>query len=275
MVSLIILQVPCQKVLKCVPICLYFVEFQHLINNKVAAVIGLHQVKQSFQPGSIEKDNCIIFGRVADIEEAVKGNCVDFPIFRLFIFPMHLDDNAVWLPVVVFLSPVPVVGADVLWSLEFPDSIGDELTHLGAAFHIVLASPGDNDFTPVLKLVDAFVSLAHIRKSLLVNANHIVGVIVERITALVVPHLSIKHTENGVDVVLVDFFLKDLTEPIKVAVRKVADNIGVDAIAVLIVADEKRIPHDVFGKAVGLDFTEVAEGDDVFFHDATYFGVTL
>ena len=101
------------------------------------------------------------------------------------------------------------------------------------------------------------------------------GVIVERITALVVPHLSIKHTENGVDVVLVDFFLKDLTEPIKVAVRKVADNIGVDAIAVLIVADEKRIPHDVFGKAVGLDFTEVAEGDDVFFHDATYFGVTL
>jgi hypothetical protein len=82
-------------------------------------------------------------------------------------------------------------------------------------------------------------------------------------TALVVPHLSIKHTENGVDVVAVNFFLKDLTEPIKVAVRKVADNISINTIAVLVVADENRIPHDVFGKAVGLDFAKVAEFKNV------------
>jgi hypothetical protein len=45
---------------------------------------------------------------------------------------------------------------------------------------------------------------------------------------------------------------------------------GINPVPVLIVGIEKGIPHDVFGKAVGLNLTEGNEGDDVFLHNERY-----
>ena len=235
---------------------LLFVELQHLVHHKVASVAGLHQFQQPFQPGGIEKDNCIIFGRIADIEEAVKGNGVHFPIFRLFIFPMHLHDDAVGLAVAVLLAPVPVVCPDILWSLVLPDGKGNELRYMGEVAYILSgAATGDDEFSSVRLGVDGFVGLVHNRNCLLVNTYHIVGVVVERIPALVVPHLTVKHAENRVNIVAVNFIRELITKPLNVAVREITDNVAVNVIPVLIVGIEHRVPDDVFGKAVGLNLT--------------------
>jgi hypothetical protein len=102
-----------------------------------------------------------------------------------------------------------------------------------------------------------------------------VGVIVERVTTLIVPHLTVKHAENGVDVVPVNFIRErlTLTKPLNVAVSKITDNMAVNAVPVLVVGIEHRVPDDVFGKAVGLNLTEGNEGEDVFIHNERYLGL--
>jgi hypothetical protein len=99
------------------------------------------------------------------------------------------------------------------------------------------------------------------------------GVIVERVTALIVPYLAVKHLENGVDIVTVNFIRERLTEPLNVAISKITDNMAVNAVSVLIVGIEHRVPDDVFGKPVGLNLTEGNEGEDVFIHNERYLGL--
>jgi hypothetical protein len=94
-----------------------------------------------------------------------------------------------------------------------------------------------------------------------------VGVVVERVSTLVVPYLAVKHTENGVDVVAVNFIREYITKPLNVAVREIRHDMGINPVPVLIVGIEHRVPNDVFGKAVGLNLTEGNESEDVLIHD--------
>jgi hypothetical protein len=80
-----------------------------------------------------------------------------------------------------------------------------------------------------------------------------VGIIIERITALVVPHLSVKYAENVVDIITLNLFRELLTKPLNVAIREIRNHVGINPVSVLIVGIEHRVPYNVFGKAVGLN----------------------
>ena len=97
-------------------------------------------------------------------------------------------------------------------------------------------------------------------------------IVIERVAAFVVADFTVKHAENSVDIVAVNFIFEFITEPLDISVSIIANDITVNVIAVLIVADKERVPHDVFRQSVGLDFAEGVQLEDVFVHILKFLG---